>query len=282
MPAPTLLKQSRCFGGTVAYYSHTSQECNCDMRFSVFIPSQATLGPVPVLYYLSGLTCTEENFTVKAGAQRYAAERGLMLVAPDTSPRNLNLPGENDSWDFGTGAGFYVDATKAPWKDHYRMYSYVSKELVEVIAENFSVQAARQGIFGHSMGGHGALVIGLRNPDLFKSISAFAPIVAPAQCPWGVNAFNSYLGEDKTSWRHYDATELIKLQLVSKHPILIDQGSADAFLEKQLKPHLFEQACREAKQALILRMQEGYDHSYFFIATFMEDHIKHHADILCQ
>lgn len=279
MTPPTLLKQSACFDGTVAYYSHGSQACGCDMRFAVFIPPQAKAGPVPVLYYLSGLTCTEENFTAKAGAQRYAADHGLMLVAPDTSPRGANLPGENDDWDFGTGASFYVDATEDPWRHYYRMYSYITEELTALVAQNFPIQPDRQGIFGHSMGGHGALVMGLRNPDLFKSISAFAPITAPMRCPWGTKAFGYYLGSDITRWRQYDASELVK-DHASSRLILIDQGTADSFLQEQLKPELFEVACQEAGQPLKLRRQEGYDHSYFFIATFMADHIKHHADAL--
>ena len=273
--------QHTCFGGTVGYYSHPSDVCNCEMRFAVFVPPQAQAGPVPVLYYLSGLTCTEDNFTAKAGAQRYAAEHGLMLVAPDTSPRGEDIP-DGDGWDFGTGAGFYVDATQAPWSTHYNMYSYVVHELPELIAQEFSVRRDRMGIFGHSMGGHGALVCGLRNPDLFKSISAFAPIAAPSQCPWGKKAFSGYLGADTEAWRAYDATELVKEQAQgSDRTILIDQGSDDSFLaQNQLLPEVFEVACKAAGQPLILRMQPGYDHSYFFIASFMGDHLRHHADVL--
>jgi S-formylglutathione hydrolase len=278
----TLIKQAACFGGLVAYYSHPSHTCNGTMRFAVFVPPQAQVGPVPVLYYLSGLTCTEDNFTTKAGAQRYAAEHGLMLVAPDTSPRDSGIPGEEDDWDFGTGAGFYVDATQEPWSQHYRMYSYVVQELPQLIAENFRIQPERQGIFGHSMGGHGALVCGLRNPDLFKTVSAFAPICAPMQCPWGTKAFSQYLGSDLTVWRQYDASELVKHHANPNRLILIDQGSADSFLDNQLMPQVFELACQEAGQPLTLRLQEGYDHSYFFIATFMADHMRHHALGLCQ
>lgn len=252
------------------------------MQFSVFVPPQARERPVPVLYYLSGLTCTEDNFTAKAGAQRYAAEHGLMLVAPDTSPRGSDIPGEDDGWDFGTGAGFYVDATQEPWSQNYRMYSYVVQELPELIAENFSVQPDRQGIFGHSMGGHGALVCGLRNPKLFKSISAFAPICAPMQSPWGIKAFSNYLGADLMEWRQYDASELVKHYADPNRLILIDQGGDDTFLDHQLMPQVFEIACREAGQPLVMRSQPSYDHSYFFIATFMEDHIRHHAAVLCQ
>ncbi|MBD2257858.1 S-formylglutathione hydrolase [Pseudanabaena sp. FACHB-2040] len=282
MTSLTLVKQFACFGGLVAYYSHSSRECGCPMQFAVFVPPQAQEGPVPVLYYLSGLTCTEDNFTAKAGAQRYAAEHGLMLVAPDTSPRGLGIPGEEDDWDFGTGAGFYVDATQKPWSQHYRMYSYVVQELPELIAANFRIQPDRQGIFGHSMGGHGALVCGLRNPDVFKTISAFAPICAPMQSPWGIKAFSRYLGADLTAWRQYDASELVKHHADSNRLILIDQGEADSFLDNQLMPQVLELACQEAKQPLTLRLQEGYDHSYFFISTFMADHIRHHALGLCQ
>ncbi len=279
----TLQKQQRCFGGTVGYYTHSSTECSCEMPFTVFIPPQATEGPVPVLYFLSGLTCTPENFTVKAGAQRYAAEEGLMLVAPDTSPRGKDVPDDAESWDFGSGAGFYVDATVEPWKTNYRMYSYVTQELPQLIESNFSIRADRQGITGHSMGGHGALVCGLRNPDLFKSISAFAPIAAPSQCPWGTKAFTNYLGPDVTQWRDYDASELVRHYADPTRTILIDQGASDIFLEQQqLLPQTFEAACQQANQPLRLRMQDGYDHSYFFIASFIGEHIRHHSTLLCQ
>ena len=208
MNKPSLLSQHTCFNGTVAFYSHTSTVNQCTMKFSVFIPAQAKHMPMPVLYYLAGLTCNEETFMIKAGALRLAAELGLMLVAPDTSPRGVPLPGDSDSWDFGLGAGFYVDATQQPWAQHYRMYSYVSHELPALIADNFPVNG-KQGIFGHSMGGHGALTIGLKNPGTYQSISAFAPIAAPMQCPWGNKAFSNYLGADQSTWQHYDATELI-------------------------------------------------------------------------
>ena len=251
------------------------------MAFTVFVPPQAADGAVPVLYFLSGLTCTPENFTVKAGAQRYAAEAGLMLVAPDTSPRGEGIPDDPESWDMGTGAGFYIDATAEPWSSHYRMYSYVTKELPQLIQANFAIQADRQGVMGHSMGGHGALICGLRNPDLFKSISAFAPIASPSQCPWGKKALTAYLGPDKEHWKDYDASELITHHANPNRTILIDQGTADTFLEQQqLLPEVFEATCRQANQPLILRMQEGYDHSYFFIASFMGDHMRHHAAIL--
>lgn len=251
------------------------------MRFAVFIPPQAEDGPVPVLYYLSGLTCNEENFITKAGAQRYAAEHGLMLVAPDTSPRGADVPDE-EGWDFGSGAGFYVDATQEPWAKHYRMYSYITEELPALIHENFSVDATRQGIFGHSMGGHGALVCGLRNPDKYRSISAFAPITAPSQCPWGHKALGNYLGQDSSSWQAYDASQLVQHHADASRLILIDQGTDDTFLKQnQLLPEVFEAACNAAGQPLELRMQPGYDHGYYFIASFMEDHIRHHAKYLC-
>ncbi|NJN58531.1 MAG: S-formylglutathione hydrolase [Leptolyngbyaceae cyanobacterium SL_5_9] len=275
---PKLLSQHTCFGGTVGFYSHSSQTCQGEMKFSVYQPPQTRAEPVPVLYFLSGLTCTEENFMAKAGAQQFAAKHGLLLVAPDTSPRGANIPGEADDWDFGTGAGFYVDATTEPWRSHYRMYSYVVDELPALIAEHFPVQADRQGVFGHSMGGHGALVCALRNGDRYRSVSAFAPIAAPMQSPWGQKAFTNYLGADSETWRAYDASELV-LTAPSNRPILIDQGTADPFLE-QLLPHVFEQACAKVGQPVILRMQAEYDHGYYFISTFIEDHIRHHADIL--
>jgi S-formylglutathione hydrolase len=271
-----LISEYKSFGGKLGFYSHPSTTCKSEMRFAVYQPPQATQKPVPVLYFLSGLTCTEENFMVKAGAQRFAAEYGLMLVVPDTSPRNTGIPGENDSYDFGTGAGFYIDATVAPWASHYQMYSYVVRELPSLIAENFPAQVENQGIFGHSMGGHGALICALRNPNLYKSVSAFAPIAAPTRCPWGQKVFNGYLGENKESWREYDASELVK-KVTYPNLILIDQGTTDNFLTEQLMPEEFEKACAEANQPLNLRYQEGYDHSYYFIATFIEDHIRHHA-----
>ncbi len=249
------------------------------MDFAVFTPPQAADKPVPVLTYLSGLTCSWENATVKAGAQRDAAREGLLFVAPDTSPRGFDFPGEHESYDFGSGAGFYVDATEEPWSRNYRMYSYVTEELPALIAANFPADSARQGIFGHSMGGHGALVVALRNPQRYRSVSAFAPIVAPSQCPWGEKAFGGYLGSDRAAWADYDATELIGNSGWHSE-ILIDQGSADDFLESQLKPELFQKACEAAGAKLTLRIQEGYDHSYYFIATFMEDHVAHHARLL--
>ncbi|WAL62006.1 S-formylglutathione hydrolase [Thermocoleostomius sinensis] len=279
--ALTVINQYACFNGTVGFYRHASQVCNCEMRFAVFVPPQAKQASVPVLYYLSGLTCTEENFTTKAGAQRYAAEYGLMLVAPDTSPRGEDVPDAEDAWDFGKGAGFYVDATESPWNQHYHMYSYVVDELPTLIHANFPVQPDRTGIFGHSMGGHGALICGLKHPDRYRSISAFAPISAPSQCQWGQKAFSGYLGTDRAAWQDYDATELIKRGARIERAILIDQGTEDTFLaQQQLLPEVFAAACEQAGQPVTLRMQPGYDHSYYFIATFIGDHIQHHAAAL--
>ncbi len=278
--APNLVSENKCFGGTVGFYTHQSQTCNGEMRFAVYQPPQAKSERVPVLYFLSGLTCTEENFMVKAGAQQFAAKYGLMLVAPDTSPRNTGIVGEDDDWDFGSGAVFYVDAMVEPWASYYKMYSYIVGELPALIAEHFPIKPERQGIFGHSMVGHGALVCALRNPEQYKSVSAFAPIAAPMRCPWGQKAFTNYLGSDPESWRAYDASELV-LTASYHHPILIDQGTTDPFLEQQLLPEVFKQACDKASQPLTLRYQEGYNHSYYFIATFIEDHIHHHATALC-
>lgn len=275
------INQYACFGGNVGFYKHASSSCNSEMKFAVYVPPQAKSEAVPVLYFLSGLTCTEENFTAKAGAQQFAAKYGVMLVAPDTSPRNTGIPGEDDDWDFGSGAGFYVDATLSPWQTHYQMYRYVTRELPDLIAAHFPINAERQGIFGHSMGGHGALICALKNPQQYRSVSAFAPIVAPSRCPWGQKAFSNYLGADAATWKAYDASELVRTTQLP-YPILIDQGTADAFLEKQLMPHVFEQTCADVGQSLRLRLQDGYDHSYYFIATFMEDHIRHHAEQLWQ
>jgi len=249
------------------------------MAFSVYQPPQAKSELVPVLYFLSGLTSTEENFMAKAGAQQFAAKYGLMLVAPDTSPRNTGIAGEDDDWDLGTGASFYVDATVEPWASHYRMYSYVVHELPALIAEYFPIKPERQGICGHSMGGHGALVCALRNPEQYLSISAFAPIVAPMRTPWVHKALTNYLGSDKETWRAYDASELV-LGAASGRHILIDQGTADPYLE-HLQPDVFQQACAKAGQPLTLRFQEGYNHNYYFIASLIADHIHHHATALC-
>lgn len=280
------LSENKCFGGTQAVYSHDAGETGCAMRVGVYLPpqaqaeSQSQSGKLPVLFWLSGLTCTEENFVVKAGAQRVAAELGIVVVAPDTSPRGVRFPGDDASYDFGLGAGFYVDATQEPWKANYRMYSYVSDELFAWVAANFPVDTARAGIFGHSMGGHGALTIGMKNPQRFKAISAFSPIVAPMRCPWGEKALTGYLGDDRETWRDYDSTELVASRGWNGPPILVDQGTRDQFLDNQLKPQLLVEACKTAGVPLRLRMQEGYDHSYFFISTFIEDHLRHHARYL--
>ena len=266
----------------MSFHRHAAKTTACDMKFAVFTPPQAKRDRVPVLYYLAGLTCTEETFMIKAGAQRMAARLGLCLVAPDTSPRGISLPGDGDSWDFGVAAGFYLDATVEPWSRHYRMYSYVARELPELIESAFPVDADRCGIVGHSMGGHGALTIGLKHPDRYRSISAFAPIAAPMQCPWGEKAFTGYLGPDCSSWRQYDATELVLgLENAStRSAILIDQGEADAFLEKQLHPHLLEAAARKVGLPLNLRRHADYDHGYYFVSTFIDDHLTHHAKLL--
>jgi S-formylglutathione hydrolase len=272
-----LISQARSFGGTQSTYRHQSAETGTPMRFAAFVPPQAAAGPVPVVWFLSGLTCTEENFTVKAGAQRVAAELGLMLIAPDTSPRGDGVPDDSDkAYDFGLGAGFYVDATQAPWSTHYRMGSYIERELPDVVAAELPVDMGRQSIMGHSMGGHGALTIALRNPGRFASVSAFAPICAPLQCPWGEKALGGYLGPDRATWRDYDACALIA-DGARLPGLLVDQGLADNFLASQLKPELLEAACAAAAIPLTLRRQDGYDHSYFFIATFMEDHLRYHA-----
>lgn len=274
------IAENRCFGGVQGVYAHASETTACRMRFALFLPAQAKSGPRPVLWWLSGLTCTEENFTVKAGAQRFAAEHGLILVAPDTSPRGVRLAGDDVSYDFGLGAGFYVDATVEPWAKHYKMASYIARELPTLVFQRFPARRDRQGIFGHSMGGHGALTLALNNPGTYASLSAFAPIAAPMGCPWGQKAFMGYLGENREAWRPYDATELIRAGKRHAGAILIDQGSKDQFLSQQLKPELFVAACREAGQAVEFRMQEGYDHSYYFIATFIGDHLRHHAAAL--
>jgi S-formylglutathione hydrolase len=271
------VSQSRCFGGTQFVYRHASRETGTPMRLAVFVPPQAKDAKVPVLWFLFGLTCTEENFTVKAGAQRVASELGLMLIAPDTSPRGEDMPDDaQGAYDFGLGAGFYVDAVEAPWARHYRMRSYIERELPDLIAKNLPADMSRQGITGHSMGGHGALTIALRNPGRFKAVSAFAPIASPMNCPWGEKALSNYIGPDRSAWRAYDACALIE-DGARLPDLLIDQGTADSFLESQLKPQLLEGACARAGQPLTLRMQEGYDHSYFFIATFIEDHLRWHA-----
>jgi len=267
------------FGGKLEVYTHASQETGTEMKFSVFLPPQATTGKCPALYYLAGLECTPDTFVQKAGALRVAAELGLILVAPDTSPRGAGIPGEDTDWDFGTSAGFYVDSTNPPWSKNYRMYSYVNRELPALIEANFPVDSGKRGIMGHSMGGHGALVSALKNTGFWASVSALAPISNPSAVPWGEKAFGNYLGPDKASWLDYDASVLM-----SKTPfpgtILVDQGTADRFLETQLKPEALEEAAAKSGQSLTLRRQEGYDHSYWFIQTVIEDHLRHHAKTL--
>ncbi|OFX04630.1 MAG: S-formylglutathione hydrolase [Alphaproteobacteria bacterium RIFCSPHIGHO2_12_FULL_63_12] len=277
------ISSSRCFGGEQMVWKHQSRALSCDMRVAVFTPPREKhgAGPYPTLYWLSGLTCTEDNFTVKAGAQRVAAELGMMIVAPDTSPRGDDVPDlEPKTYDFGKGAGFYLDATQAPWARQYRMYSYIVDELPKLVAENFPADAARTGIFGHSMGGHGALTIHLKNPDKFRSCSAFAPIVAPSLVPWGRKALSNYLGPDEKDWAPYDATRLVADRGASKAHILIDQGTGDQFLAEQLLPEIFAAAAQKAGQKLTLNMRDGYDHSYFFMASFIDDHLRWHQKAL--
>lgn len=269
-----------CFGGELRFCQHDSAEMGLPMKFSVYLPPQAVAGArVPALLYLAGLTCNEETFMVKAGAQRLAAQLGLALIAPDTSPRGANVPGEADSWDFGVGAGFYLDATQAPWARHWRMESWLMAELLPMLVRELPLDGDSLGIFGHSMGGHGALTLALRHPGVFRTLSAFAPICAPAQCPWGHKAFTGYLGDDPAAWQAHDASALMTQQARPPFPggVLIDQGLADKFLPGQLYPHLFEAACATVGQPLTLRRHAGYDHGYYFIQTFMEDHLRFHA-----
>lgn len=269
-----------CFGGEQLQFTHESKINKCTMTFSVYLPPQASSAPVPVVWWLSGLTCTDQNFVTKAGAQRYAAEHGLAIIAPDTSPRGESVPDDPEgAYDFGLGAGFYVDAVQQPWADHYNMYSYIVDELPALVGDEFPVDIGKQAIFGHSMGGHGALTIALKNPGRFKSVSAFAPIVSPMNCPWGEKALGGYLGPDKTVWAGHDTCALV-LQAEEKLNLLIDQGDSDDFLENQLKPHLLEQACAAANHPVTLRKQPGYDHSYYFMASFMGDHLSYHAAAL--
>jgi len=275
-----VISRSRCFDGTQFTYQHRSSETGTMMRFAAFVPPHAHQRPVPVVWYLSGLTCTEENFTVKAGAQRIAAELGLMLIAPDTSPRGDGVPGDPaGAYDFGLGAGFYVDATQDPWSRNYRMASYVERELPGLIGSELPADVARQSIMGHSMGGHGALTIALRNQGRYTSVSAFSPICSPMNCPWGQKALNGYLGSNPENWRRYDACALLE-DGARLTELLVDQGTADQFLETQLKPELLKITCARAGVTLTLRMREGYDHSYFFISTFIEDHLRWHAQRL--
>ena len=277
-----LLGQHACFGGEQRFYAHESALLGCRMRFSLFLPPAARHGKVATLTYLAGLTCTEETFAIKGGAQRVAAESGLALLGPDTSPRGLGLPGEDEDWDFGSGAGFYLGATRPPWRDHYRMHSYITGELRELVLSSFPLDPSRQGIFGHSMGGHGALTIGLKHPDLYGSISAFAPIGAPSLCPWGQKAFSNYLGDDRSLWDIHDASVIAAnlLDGPKRSRLVVDQGEADQFLDLQLYPESLEAACRQSGLELTLRRHAGYDHGYYFIASFMEDHLRHHAGIL--
>lgn len=276
-----ILSEHGCHGGIQAFYRHDSKTIGLPMRFSVFHPPQERNELVPVLFWLSGLTCTEETFPIKANAQRLAAQYGLMLVAPDTSPRDTGIEGEDRDWDLGSGAGFYLDASAEPWSRHYRMESWITGELFDLIRNEFNADPDRTGIFGHSMGGHGALTLALRHPGRYRSVSAFAPIAAASQCPWGEKAFTAYLGSDREKWREHDASELMR-QRRAPFPqgILIDQGLGDKFLKEQLLPLQFEQACIDAGQPLTLRLHEGYDHGYYFIASFMDDHLAFHHRIL--
>ena len=280
MPAPFVtLSEQRCFGGVQGFYKHDSAETGTPMQFGVFVPRQAARGPLPVLFYLAGLTCNEETFAIKAGAQRHAAEHGLIVVTPDTSPRQTGIEGADADWAFGNGAGFYLDATAAPWAKNWRMESYVTDELHRLVLDHFPGRGDRVGVFGHSMGGHGALTLALRHPGRYRSVSALAPVVAPMQCPWGVKAFSGYLGDDRSSWPRHDATELVGAG-ARVPPLLIDQGLADKFLAEQLLPQHFEAACVEAGQPLTLRRHAGYDHGYYFVASFVADHLAHHASLL--
>lgn len=274
----TEIAANKSFGGWHKRFMHFSNTLKCEMVFAIYLPPQAETKKVPVLWWLSGLTCTDENFMQKAGAHQIAAELGVAIICPDTSPRGLNLPGESDSYDFGSGAGFYVNATKAPWKNNYQMYDYITKELPALVNANFPLNGS-ESISGHSMGGHGALVIALNSPGRYKSISAFAPITNPVNCPWGQKALAGYLGEDRETWNSYDACYLVA-NGKSRQPLFIDQGDADKFLIEQLKPDNLKKVCEEYQHPLELRLQPGYDHSYFFIASFIEDHLRYHAKYL--
>lgn len=274
------ISEQHCFGGTQGFYRHASRACAGPMTFAVYVPPYKAGDKLPLLVYLAGLTCTPETFTIKAGAQRLAAELGMALVAPDTSPRDTGIAGATGDWEFGEGAGFYLDATQAPFAARFRMETYVVNELPALLAEHFPVDLARCSLMGHSMGGHGALTLALRHPDRYRSVSALAPIVAPTQVPWGEKAFPRYLGNDRAAWNAHDACELVRAGKRVAGEILIDQGDADGFLQKQLRPELFAQACKKAGQPLTLRMQPGYDHSYWFIQTFIADHLHHHARAL--
>lgn len=271
------IAENKSFGGRQLRFTHPSQVLNCAMNFSVYLPPAAQQGPVPVLYWLSGLTCTDENFVTKAGAQQYATKHGLAIVAADTSPRGEEVPDDPEgAYDFGLGAGFYVNATQTPWSTHYQMYDYIVQELPALLRANLPIDGDRAGIFGHSMGGHGALTIALKNPGRYRSVSAFSPICSPGNCPWGHKALGNYIGDDREAWKQYDSVELVRAAN-RKLPALVDQGSADDFLQEQLKTELLEQACADADYPITIRRQEGYDHSYFFIASFMGEHIEFHA-----
>ena len=276
------LSAHTCFGGTQYFYEHASEQIGLPMRFTLYLPPAASFGPVPAVMYLAGLTCNEETFAAKAGAQRIASELGLALMAPDTSPRGTNVLGQADAWDFGVAAGFYLDATQQPWATHWRMESYLLKELLAQLPQSFPIDAKRLGIMGHSMGGHGALTLALRHPQVFQSVSAFAPICAPTQCPWGRKALAGYLGADESLWQKHDATQLLLARgcTLSDQAILIDQGLSDKFLTEQLHPHLFKAACEQVGQKLALNFHEGYDHGYYFVSSFMESHLRHHAAAL--
>ncbi len=277
-----LVSRVKAAGGWLQYHTHESGVCSCTMRFSIYLPPQVEADPnqyFPALYWLSGLTCTDENFMMKAGAQRYAAEHGIILVAPDTSPRGEAVPGAPDgAWDFGLGAGFYVNATQDPWARHYRMYDYIAEELPQLVEAGFPVDPQRKSIFGHSMGGHGALTIALKNTGKYRSVSAFSPICAPTECPWGKKAFQNYLGPDTERWKEYDACYLVRTNHSGEQlPLLVDQGEADGFYQEQLQPEKLKAACEETRHPLTLRIQPGYDHSYYFIASFIGEHIAYHA-----
>jgi S-formylglutathione hydrolase len=276
------VEKHHCHGGELSVWTHVSNVLGCEMTFSIFVPPQAKDKDVPCVTFLSGLTCTHDNFTSKAGAYAHAAKEGIIIVAPDTSPRGYDVPDDETSYDFGKGAGFYINATQAPWDKHYQMESYITQELNELICREFPILKDRQGIMGHSMGGHGALTLALKYPDIYKSISAFSPIVAPAQVAWGEKAFSGYLGNDKAEWNNHDATALIlqRKAQVSNKSILIDQGLDDQFLSDQLKTELFKNACEKVGQKLQLRLHDDYDHSYYFIQSFIADHVRHHVDIL--
>lgn len=275
---PELVSETRCFEGRQLTYKHRSETCHCDMQFAAYLPPAAAAGPVPAVYWLSGLTCTEENFSVKSGAQRYAAALGVALIIPDTSPRGVDVAGQDEVMNVGTGAGFYVDATEAPWSGHYRMYDYVSRELVDVVNGALPVDPARKSVSGHSMGGHGALIVGLRNPDAYRSISAFAPISSASRSAWGKEALTAYLGSDEAAWGDYDASAVIR-RVPSRHRLLVDQGAADPFLD-QLRPQDLREACEVSGQALTYNERPGYDHGYFFVSTFIESHLAFHAEAL--